>query len=340
MTKRKKILIIGDGGWGTALSIILSEKGHAVTLFSHFPDYAACLRKTRRNKKFLPTVKIPPEVAITSNPDEAVKNINFAIVVVPTLYLRSWLKKFKGVLKKELPIISGCKGIEKGRLRRASEILKEELGSKNILVLSGPSHAEEVAMKKPTTVVVAGKQKLARIIQEDLSTERFRIYTSDDVTGVELGGALKQIIGIACGICDGLGFGDNTKAALMTRGVVEIARLGAAMGANPLTFWGLSGIGDIITTAVSPYGRNRAVGEAIGRGKKLKEILEEMEMVAEGVETTRCVRKLARKLGIEMPITEQVYQVLYRGRSPLKAVSSLMMRSPKREKERWISHRW
>ena len=334
MAKAKKILIIGDGGWGTALSIILSEKGHAVTLFGIFPEYADYLKKNRKNAKFLPGARIPRSVRITSKPAEAVENIDFAIVVVPTLYLRTWLKKFKGLLGREIPVVSGCKGIEKGALKRASQVIKEEIGSKNVLVLSGPSHAEEVAMRKPTTVVVAGPEKLARMIQKELSTERFRIYTDDDVIGVELGGALKQIIGIACGICDGLGFGDNTKAALMTRGIVEIARLGVAMGANPLTFRGLSGIGDIITTAVSPYGRNRAVGEAIGRGRKLKEILEGMEMVAEGVETTRSVRKLAKKKGIEMPITEQVYQVLYRNKSPLKAVSSLMMRAPRREKER------
>jgi glycerol-3-phosphate dehydrogenase (NAD(P)+) len=253
---------------------------------------------------------------------------------VPTLHLRKWLRKFKGVLRKDLPLVSGCKGIEKGRLKRASEIIREELGSKNVLVLSGPSHAEEVAMNRPTTVVVAGDEKLAKMVQGELSTERFRVYTDDDIIGVELGGALKQIIGIACGICDGLGFGDNTKAALMTRGVVEIARLGAAMGADPSTFWGLSGIGDIITTAVSPFGRNRAVGEAIGRGKKLREILKSMEMVAEGIETTRSAMNLAKKKGIEMPIAEQVYKVLYRNKSPLKAVSSLMMRAPRREKER------
>ena len=333
--KKKKILIIGDGGWGTALAIIQAAKGHAVTLFSLFPEYARYLKETRKNTKFLPSALIPKEVRITARPKEAVRGIDFAIVAVPTLHLRKWLGKFKRALKKDIPIVSGCKGIEKTRLKRASEIIREELGSRNILVLSGPSHAEEVAMRKPTTVVIAGEAELAKKLQRILSTNRFRIYVDDDIVGVEIGGALKQIIGIACGICDGLGFGDNTKAALMTRGVVEIARLGTALGADGATFWGLSGIGDIITTAVSPFGRNRAVGEAIGRGKKLKEIVRQMHMVvAEGVETTRSARRLAKRKGIEMPITEEVYQVLYKNKSPHEAVSSLMRRAPRKEKEK------
>ncbi len=333
-TTKKAVLVIGDGGWGTALAILLSKKGRRVRLWSAFPEYARLLGKRRYNPRYLPGVRIPGEVEILTDEAEAAADIDLVVVAVPSKFLRGVLKRFRGYISTDLPLVSATKGIETRTLLRASEAIRDVLGSRRVAVLSGPSHAEEVARNLPTTVVVASDdESLSRMVQREFATAHFRVYTSNDVVGVELGGALKNVIGIAVGIAEGLGLGDNARAALMTRGMVEIARLGVAMGAERNTFMGLSGIGDLITTCVSPYGRNRAVGLAIGRGKKLKEILASMKMVAEGVETTKSARDLSRRFSVEMPITDQVYSILFRNKSPLTAVSSLMKRAPKAEGE-------
>jgi len=332
LSKGNSVLVIGDGGWGTALAILLSKKGRRVRLWSAFPEYVEILRQRRYNPRYLPGIRIPRGVCIVSDEAEATADIDLVIVAVPSKFLRRVLERFKGQIPREVPLLSVTKGIETGTLMRASEVIRDVLGECRVAVLSGPSHAEEVARNLPATVVVASDdESLSRRFQRELTTSHFRIYTGDDVIGVELGGALKNVIAVAAGIAEGLGLGDNARAALMTRGMVEIARLGVAMGARSETFMGLSGIGDLITTCVSRYGRNRAVGLAIGRGKKLKDILASMKMVAEGVETTKSARALSRRFAVEMPITEEVYRILFKNKSPVKAVSSLMRRAPKAE---------
>lgn len=340
----KRITIIGDGGWGTALAILLNGKGYDVVLWSNFSEYAAQLRTTRHNVKFLPGVKIPEQIEITSDLVEAVHGTDLLVSAVPVLYLRSVMVRLANVLHSIIPIVSVAKGIENGTLMRASEVIADclrkspairHLESIPIAVLSGPSHAEEVARGLPTTVVVSSHDMtLARHLQETFTTPRFRVYTNPDMLGVELGAAVKNVIAIAAGILDGLGLGDNAKSALITRGLAEITRLGIAMGADPRTFSGLAGLGDLITTCISPHGRNRAVGIAIGRGKKLKDILAGMEMVAEGVMTTKSVCVLAQQYKVEMPITAEVYKVLFEDKDPRQALSDLMMRQPKPEIER------
>ena len=323
---------MGDGGWGTALALLLHGYGHRVRLWSAFPQYAEELRRRRENVKFLPGVELPTDLRITASERETVDGVELALIAIPTRYLRQVLRRFRPVVPTSLPVVSGTKGLELRTLRRPSEVAVEVLGSRRVAVLSGPSHAEEVARGLPASVVAASRwRRLAEGVQQLLSGPTFRVYTSRDMVGVELGAAVKQIIAVAAGICDGLGLGDNAKAALMTRGMAEIARLGVALGAQRKTFTGLSGIGDLITTCISRYSRNRAVGEAVGRGRLLSKVVGEMEMVAEGVDASSAVRGLARTLGVEMPITEQVYQVLFRRKEPLQAVTDLMLRQPKPE---------
>ena len=312
--------------------MLLYGYGHDVRLWSAFPRYAEELRRRRENVKFLPGVRLPPGLSITASGREALADVELAVVAVPTRYLRRTLRRLRSALPGDVPVVSGTKGLEGRTLKRPSEVVAEVLGVKRVAVLSGPSHAEEVARGLPASVVAASRwRRLAEGVQQLLSGPTFRVYTSRDVVGVELGAAVKQIIAVAAGICDGLGLGDNAKAALMTRGMAEIARLGVALGAQRKTFTGLSGIGDLITTCISRYSRNRAVGEAVGRGRLLSKVVGEMEMVAEGVDASSAVRGLARTLGVEMPITEQVYQVLFRRKEPLQAVTDLMLRQPKPE---------
>ncbi|MCX6338871.1 MAG: NAD(P)-dependent glycerol-3-phosphate dehydrogenase [Candidatus Aureabacteria bacterium] len=332
-----RVAVLGDGGWGTTLAILLHRKGVGVTLWGAFPEYVEFLRRRRINKKFLPGVAIPRGLRITARLEEAVDDAGVIIAAVPSHHMRRICRRVGALLSRQrnnrFPlIISGSKGIEIATLMRMSQVIREEIHDVRVAALSGPSHAEEVVCGSPTTVVVAAPdEQTAMEAQRLLMTERFRVYTNPDLIGVEIGGAIKNVIAIAAGACDGLGFGDNAKAALITRGIVEITRLGAAMGAKASTFWGLAGIGDLITTCVSRYGRNRKVGEMIARGKKLKQILASMEMVAEGILTTKAARKLSLRHQVEMPITDQVYAVLYRGKDPGTAVRELMMRSPKAE---------
>ena len=331
----EQIAVIGDGGWGTTLGILLSGKGYSVKLWGPFREYVEQLKKKRENIKFLPGVKIPREIFISSDIEEvAGQEAGLIVLAVPSQYLRQVLVRLKGVDLKGAFLLSVIKGLENHTLMRPSEVIKDVLGDVETAVLSGPSIAWEVARGMPAAVVVSsssGGEEISRRVQQLFMTERFRVYTGDDVAGIELGGALKNIIAIACGISDGLGFGANTKAALLTRGLVEIKRLGKELGANPDTFDGLSGIGDLVTTCVSEHGRNRWVGEQLAGGKGLDEILGEMEMVAEGIRTTESARDAARKYGIEMPITEQVYAVLFQNKDPLLAVSGLMSRTAKPE---------
>jgi len=327
-------VILGDGAWGTAIALLLAQNPrHRVTLWSARAESGLSLRQHRENVRLLPGIRIPESIALTTDIAKAVQGADLWIAAVPTIYLRTTLESIRGQIQPGPPIVSLAKGLENSTFRRPSEILTEVLGVEPVLVLSGPSHAEEVSRGQPTSVVVAGRDmQLIRWVQQCFSSDRFRVYTNLDPIGVELGGALKNVIGIAAGISVGLGFGDNTRAALMTRGLVEMTRFGVASGAEPQTFMGLAGMGDLITTCVSRHGRNRHVGEQLGQGKKLSDVLGGMAMVAEGVYTTRSVHERARNMGIEMPITSEVYSVLYEDKDPLAAVNDLMLRRPKGEK--------
>ncbi|MDD5634841.1 MAG: NAD(P)-dependent glycerol-3-phosphate dehydrogenase [Candidatus Omnitrophica bacterium] len=323
-----KVAIIGDGGWGTALSLLLHKKGIDTLLWSVSPEYAKKIQSNRENVKFLKGVRLPADLKVTSDDDE-VKKCNCVFFVVPCRYLRSVAARFKGTNFKY--VVSATKGIESTSLKCPSEILREFFPVSRIVTLSGPSISYEVANGIPTTVVVASKGKNKYDIQKLLMTKSFRVYTSNDVVGVELGGALKNIVAIAAGISDGLGFGANAKAAILTRGLAEMMRLGVKMGASKLTFSGLSGMGDLATTCISTHSRNRWLGEEIGRGKKAKDVLKRTEMVVEGVETCKSADKLAKKYKTEMTITTQVYEVIYKGKDPALAVKELMTRDPKEE---------
>lgn len=332
MHRDLRISVLGDGGWGTTLAIHLCKKGFPVTLWGAFADYAAYMDKKRINPRFLPGIKIPRDIAITHDIKKAVWDSGLLIAAVPSQFLRKVVRRLKNTGLKEKIILSVTKGIEVSTLMRMSQVIHDELGPVKTAVLSGPTIAHEVARRIPTTAVIASADgKLNLCLQDIFMTERLRIYTNDDVIGVELGGSLKNIIAISCGISDGLGFGTNTKAAILTRGLVEIMRLGVKMGAKKETFSGLSGLGDLTTTCISPYSRNRFVGEQIGKGKSPNDIIRRMNMVAEGVATTRAAYRLAQKYSVDMPITKEIYSVLYRHKPARKAVQDLMTRQKKSE---------
>jgi glycerol-3-phosphate dehydrogenase (NAD(P)+) len=330
--QQERVTVIGDGGWGTALALLLVGKGHAVRLWGAFPDYVEAMRRGRENVKFLPGLPLPAALELTGDLGEATADADVLVAAVPTQFLRGVLRRLAPCYPRGVPVVSVAKGIENRTLLRASQVVADVLGRVPVAALSGPSHAEEVARGLPTTVAVAHRNaELARRIQSLFLTERFRVYTNTDIVGVELGGAVKNVIAIAAGICDGLGLGDNAKAALLTRGLAEMRRLGTALGARRETFAGLAGMGDLITTCMSPYGRNRSVGIQIGQGKTLQQVLAGMEQVAEGVRTTKSVKALARRHGVEMPITEECHRVLFRGKGPQRAVSDLMRRAARGE---------
>ena len=328
----KKICVIGDGGWGTTLGVLLAKKGFDVTIWGAFPDYIEVLKSNRENIKFLAGVKIPDEVKFTSLLDEALHDKKIVLLAVPSQFMRGVLDMLKLQDLSGKTFVSVTKGIENKTLKRMSEVIGDILGECDLAVLSGPTIALEVANGAPTTAVISCKYPaLAKELQEIFFTEHFRIYTTTDVIGVELGGSLKNIIAIAAGTLDGMGFGANAKAALLTRGLVEIVRLGVAMGGRKETFYGLSGLGDLTTTCISQYSRNRWLGEEIGRGKKLKDILKGTDMVIEGVATSASAYDLSMKYKVDMPITSEIYKVLYENKDPKKAVHDLMTRSPKME---------
>lgn len=333
----RSIAVMGAGGWGIALSKLAFENGCAVKLWEFDKKAAALLQQNREEKRKLPGIRIPDGIEITSDLGFAVAGADLLLWVVPSQSLRKATRAFvQQGIPYNGPHLIAAKGIEVGSLCRMSEVMLQEmpgLALDRIAILSGPSHAEEVGRGLPTSIIAASQNAaLAKEIQDLLSGRTFRVYTHSDVMGVELAGSLKNVIAIAAGIADGLGFGDNAKGALLTRGILEIARLGTAMGAETTTFLGLAGVGDLITTCISKHSRNRHVGEQIGKGNKLKDVLSGMVMVAEGVETARSAWALAVKHGVEMPITEQVHKVLFEDKDAASAVDELMLRLPKEEK--------
>ncbi|MGH7680801.1 MAG: NAD(P)H-dependent glycerol-3-phosphate dehydrogenase [Candidatus Eiseniibacteriota bacterium] len=331
--------VIGGGGWGTALAIVLESKGHAVRQWVYEPDLAEVMSRTRVNDRFLPEVTIPEAIRITPSLSEATTGAETLLFVTPSHALRATAVRLAeeagDALRRMEWVTVATKGLEAKTLKRMSEVLTETLPTPlrdRVVVLAGPSHAEEVARRVPTLIVAASKDAaLAARAQESFATDWLRIYTNDDVVGVEIGVALKNVIAVAAGISDGLGFGDSTKAALLTRGLAEIARLGVHLGAKPETFAGLAGMGDLIATATSRHSRNRRLGEAVGRGATLKQALESSPMVVEGVVTSEAALELARERGIEMPIVEQVHAILYEGKSARAAMRELLTRDLKAE---------
>ena len=330
-----RVAVLGAGGWGTALSILLHDNGLPVTLWAYKEDEANELSATRENKTYLHGVSIPREIEITSDILAAAADADVVVASIPSQFLRQQLEVIRHIDFRDKLFINTAKGIEASTFCTMFEIVQSTLQRcprENYVVLSGPSHAEEVSRRMPTAIVAASHhRKSAEQVQEIFMNVYFRVYLNRDVNGVELAGALKNVIALAAGMSDGAGYGDNTKAALMTRGMVEITRLGETLGAHHKTFSGLAGMGDLIVTCMSRYSRNRFVGEQVASGRKLDEVLEEMKMVAEGVPTTKAANKLAEKYSVEMPIMEQVHNVLFKGKDPQKAVRDLMTRPGKDE---------
>ncbi len=334
MKRPRNIAVIGDGGWGTTLALLLNKKGVSVKLWGAFPEYVEQMRSKKENVKFLPGIKLPQDLDLTSDLESAVKSAQTIVLAVPSLYMRRIVARLKDAEtdhSKKI-FVNVSKGIENQTLMRMSEIVRQILGPVRIGTLSGPTISYEVARGLPTTVVAASEDKgAAQEIQDLFMSDNFRVYTNDDIVGVELGGSLKNIIAIAAGISDGMGFGVNTKSGLLVRGMVEISRLGVKMGAKQETFYGISGLGDLVTTCVSTHGRNRWFGEEIGKGKRPQDILKTTEMVIEGVGTSKSCYELCKKHGAEMPIAEQVYAIIHQGKDPKKAVYELMTREKKPE---------
>ncbi|WHH59865.1 NAD(P)H-dependent glycerol-3-phosphate dehydrogenase [Petroclostridium sp. X23] len=336
-----KVGVVGSGSWGTALAIMLSKKGYAVNLWSWLKEESLRLAETRENLEFLPGIVIPSNVTCTSDMGECIDDVDVIVTAVPSHAVRATTENMKQYVKDGQVIVNVSKGLEESSLLRLSEVINDVIPHAKVVALSGPSHAEEVARDIPTTCVAASKHRdAAEFIQDVFMNPKFRVYTNPDIVGVELGGALKNVIALAAGICDGLSFGDNTKAALMTRGIAEIARLGVAMGAKLESFAGLSGIGDLIVTCTSMHSRNRRAGILIGQGKTLEQALKEVHMVVEGVNTTRAAYKLALKNNVEMPIVNEAYCVLFENKNPKAAVVDLMMRSKTHEMEEVVMNNY
>ena len=321
-----KIGVIGSGSFGTAITALLDKNGHDVTLWSFLKEECEQLERTKVNPLLLKT-RLSDRIEFTNQLSQAAENKDLIVTVVPSFATRQTAKALSEFVKKDLPIVNLSKGLENGSLMRLSEVYAEEIPQTQIAVMSGPSHAEEVGIGLPTTNVVASEDSaLTSFITDAFMCECFRVYHSDDVIGVELGGALKNVIALCAGISDGMGYGDNTKAALMTRGIAEIKRLGVAMGAKPETFAGLSGIGDLIVTCTSVHSRNRRCGILLGQGKSLDEAMKEVKMVVEGVHTSRAAYDLSKKFNVSMPIVDEAYHVLFHGKNPAAAVKDLMTR--------------
>jgi glycerol-3-phosphate dehydrogenase (NAD(P)+) len=328
-----EVAVLGSGGMGTALAVLLARRGLGVRLWARDPEVAAHIAEVRRNPRHLNEIELPTEVRPTSRTDEALSGADLIVVAIPSAHLRQTLARFPIETVPHVPVLSVVKGIENGTFARPSRIVVESLGPRPVAVLTGPGHAEELVRDLPASMVVAGSDSgWNRAVQRVLNRDRLRVYTNEDEIGVELAGALKNILGVAAGICEGLGFGDNAKAALLTRGLVEMSRFAAALGGEAGTFYGLAGVGDVITTCYSPFGRNRSVGIRVGRGEALESILASMRDVAEGVPTTRSVHAMATESGIDMPITREVHAILFEGKPPLDALTDLMLRPPKGER--------
>lgn len=335
----KKVAVLGAGSWGNALGIVLADNDHDVRLWTHRKEQAEEINQTHRNNQYL-SVDLPVSLHAYHNLQHAIADVEVIVLVVPSSAIRSVCQQMKDMLPANVTIAHASKGIEPSSLKRISEMIAEEIPTydvNDIVILSGPSHAEEVALRHPTTVTVASKNEArAKLTQNLFINSNFRVYTSTDVIGVELGGALKNIIALGAGISDGLGFGDNAKAALITRGLAEITRLGSAMGANPLTFLGLCGVGDLIVTSTSQHSRNWRAGYSLGSGKSLDTILFDMGMVVEGVRTTKAAHQLCKQVNIEMPITEGIYDILFNDKDPELVVVQLMNRARKDETDSFI----
>lgn len=323
-----KVTFLGGGAMATACSILVADHAdQEVSIWARNPEYALSMERDRENHRLLPGVHLPANVSVTSDLAQALNRADYVVAAVPTQFLRSTLANAKLHIGPQTPVISVIKGIENSTFQRPSEIILDVLGNRGVVALSGPSHAEEIGRRLPASVVAAsGDLGLARQVQRMFNTQRFRVYTNLDLIGVELSGALKNVIAIAAGISDGLGYGDNAKSSLMTRGLVEMTRFGVRFGAESATFSGLAGIGDLITTCVSKYGRNRRVGEELGRGKTLAQILAGMESVAEGVATAKSVFEISEQEGLETPIMSEVYRVLFENKGAADATNSLMLR--------------
>lgn len=331
---RSNIAVVGSGSWGTALAILLSNAGHNIKMWSRSQQDAEIINVRRENPKYLEGVVIPAAIDCYTDIEKTLYNTEVVVLAIPSQHIRENVREFSRMLRCGQVVVSASKGIEINTLMRLSQVIMEEAPGVKVAALSGPSHAEEVAKNIPTTIVAASEDiDVARFIQDTFMTPSFRVYTSPDLIGVEIGGALKNVIAVCAGVSDGLGFGDNTKAALMTRGLTEIARLGQVLGAQKPTFAGLSGMGDLIVTCTSMHSRNRRAGILIGQGRKLEEALKEVKMVVEGVSTTKAAYQLSHKYQIEMPIVGQAYRVLFDEADPRQAVTNLMIRDKKNEIE-------
>ncbi|HEY8392554.1 MAG TPA: NAD(P)H-dependent glycerol-3-phosphate dehydrogenase [Capillibacterium sp.] len=331
-----KIGVVGAGGWGTALAKLLTENGHQVKIWAHEQETMEEINRVHTNERFLAGVALPPALTASTNPEEIVDGAELITFVVPSQWLRSTVKLFKAYLSPEVVVVNAGKGIEIQTLQTLTQVIKDEVPwlRQEIVALSGPNHSEEVSRRQPSaTVVAAPDLKVAEFVQEVFISPYFRVYTNLDRLGVEIGGALKNIFSMAAGICDGLNFGDNTKAALVTRGLAEMRRLGVMMGAEPLTFSGLSGLGDLFVTAASRHSRNAWAGREIGKGRRLEDILASTPMVVEGVPTTKAAYALSQKFQVELPIVEKMYQILFANYPARQAVEDLMIRERRSEME-------
>ena len=333
----KKVAMIGAGSWGTALSLVLGDNGHSVRIWGKDAQTISDINKLHQNKRYLPGIILPERVVGYTDLEETLNEVDFIILAVPTKAMREVIPQLLPYLKDPKTFVHVSKGIEPGTLLRISEIMEEEIPSSkrtSIVVLSGPSHAEEVSLRHPTTVTVSSaNMQEAELVQDLFINNNFRVYTNPDIIGVEIGGALKNIIAVCAGIADGLGFGDNAKAALITRGLAEMARLGTKMGANPLTFAGLTGIGDLIVTCTSVHSRNWRAGNLLGKGHALSEVLDNMGMAVEGIRTTKAAYQLSEKYQVSMPITNALYNILFNEKNAKDAVYSLMTRGKTNEME-------
>ena len=326
------VAFLGGGSFGTALGILLANKGYEVSIYDRKKSVVDDININRKNDKYIKNLNIPKNVTAYNDLDETIKNAKFIVLSIPSHAIRTVSRSLKDKISEDVVIISIAKGIEEGTNLRLSEVIEEELPNNKVVILSGPSHAEEVAFDIPTTVVVASKNlDAANEVQDLFISKNFRVYTNDDLIGVEVGGAVKNIIALAAGVCDGIGYGDNSKAALMTRGMAEIVRIGMKLGGNSETFLGLTGMGDLIVTCTSPHSRNRRAGFLIGKGKSIEEAIEEVGMVVEGIKACKAFYDLKEKLNVEMPITDVLYKILFQNKDPKYAVVDLMEREKKKE---------
>ena len=332
MEGRLKIAVVGNGGWGTANALLLASYGHEVTVWGHDAAYAEECQATRRNERYLPGIELPPGLRLTADREKATDGADVVVLAPPSKYFTAVVTDFRGLVTDRQLVVSLTKGLCEKTNRRMTDLGRELLGVSSIVALAGPSHAEEVARNIPTAVVAACEDvEKAKAVQKIWSGPRFRVYTSDDPVGVEIGGAVKNVLAISVGCSDGMGFGDNTRAALITRGLVEMKRFVLAYGGQEETLNGLAGIGDLIVTCTSVHSRNHSVGERLGKGEKIEDILGSMQMVAEGVWNSKVVHEIAKKLGVEMPICEMVYAICYKGLSAADAAKAVMERKLKSE---------